>query len=72
MSKAPLRLLRLKEVEQRTGLHKTTIYERERAGKFPKHVKVTERLNAWAEHEINEYIEELLAGRDKRRPRAVP
>jgi len=59
-----LRMLRLPEVESRTGLKRRRIYQLEAAGKFPKHVKVSDRATAWMEHEIDSYILQKMNARD--------
>lgn len=67
--KKTTRLIAVTEVAERTGLSKTTIYRLERKGKFPRHVKLTPTRSAWAEHEIDSYIENLLAQRPESKPR---
>lgn len=57
---APTVLIRLPEVERRTGRKKSWIYA---AKDFPKPVKQG-RDNMWAEHEVEAYIQRLLAARD--------
>ncbi len=51
------RLLRISEVEHRTGLSRTTIWRRRRAGLFPNPVAIGNALLGWYEHEIQEWIE---------------
>lgn len=58
-----LRMLRLPEVESRTGLKRRRIYQLEAKGEFPKHVKVSDRASAWMEHEIDAYILGKMAAR---------
>jgi predicted DNA-binding transcriptional regulator AlpA len=41
----------------------STIYRKEKTGEFPKHVLVGNK-RAWPEHEIDAYIESLIAKRD--------
>jgi prophage regulatory protein len=64
--RAALRLLRLKEVQARTGLGHTLIYGMEAQGKFPKRVKVTPggTATAWVEHEVEAWIAGRIAARD--------
>ena len=45
-------LLRLPRVIERTGLSRTVIYDRIKAGTFPPPVKLGERASAWPEHEV--------------------
>ena len=50
------RVLRLKEVQHRTGLGRSTIYRWMDEGKFPKPVRLGARSVAWIEHEIDEWL----------------
>ncbi len=50
------RILRLPEVKRRTGLSRTTIYERIKTGVFPKHISLGARSVGWLEHEIEAWI----------------
>lgn len=63
-----LRFVRLPEVKARTGLSETRIVELERAGKFPKRIKISDRAVAWVESEIEEWLEKKLGAA---RPEAV-
>jgi prophage regulatory protein len=56
---APIHILRLAQVIERTGLKKTTIYELQAAGQFPMRVKITADAVGWIEHEVQAW----LAGR---------
>jgi prophage regulatory protein len=58
-----LRMLRLPEVMQRTGLTRSRIYEMEAKGRFPKRVKIAERASAWVEHEVEAFLLERMAAR---------
>lgn len=55
------RLLRLPEVLSRTGLSRSTLYA---DPTFPKSVKVGQRAVAWAETEIDAWIEARLEARE--------
>jgi prophage regulatory protein len=50
------RILRGREVDQRTGLGRTLRYELERKGKFPKRRKLSERATGYLEADIDEWI----------------
>jgi prophage regulatory protein len=50
------RILRLKEVESVTGLKRSSIYEKIKAGEFPKQVSLSERTVGWYESEIQNWI----------------
>jgi len=54
------RLLRLPEVEDTTGLKRSTIYQKAKQGLFPRPVKLTKRSSAWRESEIQDWV----AGRE--------
>ena len=51
------RLLRRPEVEARTGLSRSTIYEWMKRGDFPQPVKLGERLVAWRESDVTAWLE---------------
>jgi prophage regulatory protein len=57
------RLLRLPEVIERTGLSRSRIYELLDQDGFPRPVKLGERANAWADVEIEDWIQRRLAAR---------
>ncbi|MFD0738295.1 helix-turn-helix transcriptional regulator [Lysobacter koreensis] len=57
------RRLRLRQVVDRVGLHKTAIYARIAAGKFPVPVK-DGSASFWLESEIEAYIAASKAARD--------
>ena len=50
------RLIRLKEVQHRVGLGRSTIYRWMAEGKFPKPVQLGGYAVAWAEEDINSWI----------------
>ena len=52
---ANTRLLRMPQVLDRVGLKKTVIYERIKAGTFPKPIKLGS-ASAWHAHEIEAWI----------------
>lgn len=58
------RLIRRREVERRSGLKKTAIYDAVRAGTFPPPVKLGPRASAWRETDV-------LAWIDSRQPPAA-
>ena len=51
-----LSILRRKQVEARTGLSRSTIYERIKAGTFPGQVALGPRAVGWLESDINAWI----------------
>jgi prophage regulatory protein len=54
-----MNLLKIEDVEAKTGLHRVTIWRLEQEGKFPKRRKVSERAVRWIEREIEQWIEAL-------------
>jgi len=58
----PTRLIRIKEVQHRTGLGRSTIYRWMAQGKFPKPVRLGSYSVAWAETDISHWIEQHLRG----------
>ena len=51
------KLLRRPEVEARTALSRSTLYEWMKRGEFPQPVKLGARLVAWRESDITEWLE---------------
>jgi prophage regulatory protein len=52
------RLLRTGEVLDRTGLGRTTIWRKERAGEFPPRRKIGNGIVGWLESEVDAWIQE--------------
>ncbi len=50
------RLIRLKEVQHRVGLGRSTIYKRMSEGRFPKSRSLGPKCTVWIEAEIEEWI----------------
>ena len=57
----PIRLIRLKEVQNRLGVSRSTIYLWIAEGNFPKPIKMGARLVAWPEHTLNLWMQERLS-----------
>jgi len=63
--------LRRKQVESRTGLARSTIYQYIKDGMFPKPVPLGPRAVGWLESEVSEWIDERVKiARDGSRKRA--
>lgn len=60
----PRRLLRRTEVEERTSLPKTTIYNWMKLGRFPAPVRLGGMVVAWLESDIEAWIDAQIANRD--------
>ena len=52
----PIRMLRLSQVVERTGLGKTTIYELQKQGRFPRSVNLTGHCARWIEAEVETWL----------------
>ena len=59
-----MRILRKHEVLHRVGLSGMEIWRREKAGRFPRRVKLGPSSVGWVEAEIDAFLEELVAVRD--------
>ena len=57
----PLTILRLNEVKARTGLARSTIYDRIKAGEFPAQVSLGTRAVGWLESDIEAWIVRQVA-----------
>lgn len=57
----PERLLSLPEVEQQTGLKKTTIYGLIRQGGFPPPIRLTRRASRWPASQVQGWIADRIA-----------
>ncbi len=58
---APIRIVRLPDVQARTGLSRSTIYVRLADGAFPKPVQLGARAVGWIEAEVDEWIRRQVA-----------
>jgi prophage regulatory protein len=61
---APIRILRLAQVIDMTGLGKTKIYELQAQGSFPKSVRITAHTVGWVEQEVQAWLTGRLAERN--------
>ena len=62
-----LAILRRREVEARTGLGCSTIYDAIKAGTFPAPVQLGPKSVGWVESEINAWLAARVAARDAAR-----
>lgn len=53
--------IKLPIVRERTSLSTSEIYRRIEAGTFPAQIKLGAKAVAWLEHEINDWINEVVA-----------
>ena len=54
-------ILRRPEVQARTGLSRSTMYERIRQGEFPRPISLGAKAVGWLEHEIDAWLAERIA-----------
>jgi prophage regulatory protein len=54
------KIIRRKQVEARTGLPRSSIYEQQKNGTFPQPINLGPRAVGWVESEIDEWIEERI------------
>lgn len=60
-----MRIIRLKEVMDLTGLARSTIYKFVSAGLFPKPISLGERCVGWLEGEVHDWILSKIKERDQ-------
>jgi prophage regulatory protein len=53
-------ILRRKQVEHRTGLSRSTIYEKVGKGEFPAPIRLSAQSVGWLSHEIDEWIAQRI------------
>ena len=58
---SPVRLLRMSQVQNRTGLSRSTIRRWVARGLFPQPIKLGENVVGWIEAEIDAWIRERIA-----------
>jgi prophage regulatory protein len=58
---AKRRFIRRPELVAKVGLCATTIFNLERAGKFPKHILLTPRVAVWDETEVDAWMREQMS-----------
>ena len=56
LSQSPLRMMRLNEVLNLTGLSRATLYRKIAAGTFPPQRKLAERCCGWRAGEVNMWL----------------
>ena len=64
MDKPKLRIIRIRETAERVGLQKSQIEALEKAGKFPRRVRISDRAVGHVESEIDAWLESRNALRD--------
>lgn len=56
-----IRLIRCKEVQNKTGLAPSSIYAMMKKGEFPPCMSISERRVAWLESDVDAWINERIA-----------
>ncbi|ATH77118.1 AlpA family transcriptional regulator [Halomonas sp. 141] len=59
------RLIRIKDVMDRTGLARSTVYKYISLGQFPQPIKLGTRAVAWVEREVEAWICESIERRNE-------
>ena len=59
------RLIRIKDVMDRTGLARSTVYKYINLGQFPQPIKLGTRAVAWVEREVEAWICESIERRNE-------
>jgi len=59
-SQAALSILRRKQVEARTGLSRSTLYAKVKAGEFPAPVSLGARAVGWIEGEVDAWLSQRV------------
>jgi prophage regulatory protein len=59
-----MRVLRLPDVQAKTGLKTSEIYDRMAEGRFPRPIPLGVRAKGWVESEVDKWIDQLIADRD--------
>lgn len=59
------KLIRIKDVMDRTGLARSTVYKYISLGQFPQPIKLGTRAVAWVEREVEAWICESIERRDE-------
>jgi prophage regulatory protein len=60
-----MRIIRLKEVIDSTGLARSTVYKYVAEGVFPKPVSLGDRSVGWVESEVHDWVLARIEERDK-------
>lgn len=63
VDKQCMRIIRLDKVLGKTGLSRSTVYERMNVGTFPKQVKLGARAVGWLESEVDAWLISCIENR---------
>ena len=56
-----VKILRIQQVAEQTGLSHSSIYKQIRLGLFPRPIKLTARASGWEESAVQAWIEKIIA-----------
>lgn len=62
-----MKLLRVNQVAELTGLSSSSIYKQMREGNFPKSILITKRATAWPEEVIFDWMIDRIGTREEDR-----
>ena len=65
MADHPIRFLRLTEILRRVPYSEAHIWRLEKAGKFPRRLRIGANRIAWVESEVNNWVSSKLQERDR-------
>jgi prophage regulatory protein len=65
MADRPIHFLRLPEILRRVPYSEAHIWRLEKAGKFPRRVRIGANRIAWVESEVNNWVSSKLQERDR-------
>lgn len=61
-SHVPTSILRVNQVRERTGLSRSTLYQRVKEGKFPQPITLGPRCVGWISTAVDDWIQQTIAG----------
>jgi prophage regulatory protein len=68
---AEIRILRARQVRERTGLSRSTLYSKIKAGEFPASISLGDRAVGWCSNEIDDWIAARIDASHKSRQEAA-
>lgn len=58
--RTPRKFIRLREVQEKTGLSRSTIYKFISENRFPKQIKLGQKASAWILEEVESWMENRI------------
>ena len=56
MRRSEDRIIRIREVQHRTGLHRSAIYRKIAEGTFPRQIQLGRNSSGWYESDVGEWV----------------